>query len=277
MTPGGCTQNTLRILHWLSKGDITTYMFGAIGNDSNGKFLKTEVEKANVQTRYATKPLATGLMISLVFNQHRSLAGNIGASELYTEADLKHADNMTILSSVGLIYMEGFFITNRLPVAKNIMTFCKKNKKSFAFNLCASYLVESYKDAVKEFVEASDILFGNLDEFECLMKNNGKNDFVSYAKELVNGTSKMVVITNGSEKVQCVEASRATEFQVPTLQNSKVVDTTGAGDSFVSGFLYGYMQKKDMLTCVKWGCQTAQQVIQYIGVQLPKEVFAFDK
>merc|ERR1711887_209637 len=86
-----------------------------------------------------------------------------------------------------------------------------------------------------------------------------------------NGSrGRLVIITQGPDPVICVENGQVLEFAADKLSADKIVDTNGAGDAFVGGFLAQFVQGKDLATSVKCGVWAATHIIQRSGCTLPE-------
>ncbi|KAF5275369.1 hypothetical protein FQA39_LY06826 [Lamprigera yunnana] len=279
-TPGGCVQNTLRLLQWILGKSNTTVMFGCVGKDEQGKILKTLIEASGVQTQYIehdNEPTGTSLV--LISGTSRTLLAHIGAAQQISVEDLQSIKMKTILESSDLIYMEGFFISNRVDVAREIQEHCNTNKILFTFNLSGVYMIEKYPKDILHFARTCDVLVGNRREFKALINYTNINVTVEHfataisenysnAKDLPYG--KIVVITDGSGPLFCSYSGKTSKtMNVPKIDENKIKDTNGAGDAFVAGFLAALLNKRTPVCCMKWGCWVAQQVMQQIGCCTP--------
>lgn len=177
-----------------------------------------------------------------------------------------------------ILYMEGFFISNRFEIAKHFLDYAKANKKVFVFNISAPYLSDMFPEDIKYFVENCDILFGNVNEYQALCKAYNINTVdklfdelcLKYKNEKELEFDKILVMTNGSKSVLCTHSKNKKEVvDVPKIEKSKIKDTVGAGDSFVAGFLGALCFGKDPAIALKWGCRSAREIIQQPGCSIP--------
>lgn len=151
-------------------------------------------------------------------------------------------------------------------------------KNLFATNLNAAYIVKEYSETVKLLVESADLIFGNREEFEALATIyegcQTIQDVVQLLmrKEAELDRLKIFVITDGQDPVAVYYGTdndfRWHRYRVPPMPSEKVVDTTGAGDSFIAGFLRKFMNQGLLVDCVSNGCDIAGQVVQNIGCNL---------
>nr|CAD7417508.1 unnamed protein product [Timema cristinae] len=294
LNAGGSAQNTARIFQWLVGPQHCCVYFGSIGSDEEGTLVETLLRRSGVHTRYTYhRNLPTGRCLALVHGEHRSLVANIGAARIYAPHHLNTQDNLKVLSQVKIIYIEGFFIANNFLTAKELIHFCQAKSIILAFNLSSAYICKENPNQVKELLKSADIIFGNEDEYKTLSDTlelgvTGLRDIVEIVRDLNHmhphiigkkGSSqqllkkygKIVVMTRAKNDVLCAHKGidSILEIKVPKVDKHLIKNTTGAGDSFVSGFLAGLLDEQCVETCVKWGCWTACQIIQQPSVQPP--------
>lgn len=148
----------------------------------------------------------------------------------------------------------------------------------FATNLNAAYIVKEYSETVKLLVESADLIFGNREEFEALATiYDGCQTIQDVVQLLMRKEAeldrlKIFVITDGTDPVAVYYGTdndfRWHRYRVPSMPSEKVVDTTGAGDSFIAGFLHKFMNRGLLADCVANGCEIAGVVVQNIGCNL---------
>nr|XP_003705832.1 PREDICTED: adenosine kinase [Megachile rotundata]XP_012146744.1 PREDICTED: adenosine kinase [Megachile rotundata]XP_012146745.1 PREDICTED: adenosine kinase [Megachile rotundata] len=293
ISAGGSAQNSMRILEWLCdetfKHRYCIYC-GGLGNDSKGTTLKNLVRSAGVDARYAVhSSLPTGQCIALINESSRSLVANIGAAGVYNVDDLKRC-NLS-LDTIKIIYIEGFFITHSFPVAKELVTQAQQRNIIVAFNLNGRYIFKDHQVAICEMVGHANIVFGNSREMEALAQAlNIAYDDVADIPFLLNSLKKIAVnaysiyknwwshggvfvMTQGDSAPAIAVWGTGYSVQVePVKPKVPVVDTTGAGDSLVAGFLAGVLANWDPKDCLEYGCKVASFMVTRLGVILPPNV-----
>lgn len=209
------------------------------------------------------------------------MVANIGAAQHLTiENFLQDKENLLTLKKVDVVYMEGFFLTNRSEVARYILDFCKENKKLFVFNISGVYMCKECPEDMKHFAAHCDILFGNKREYQALgqimegscdkVQNFAINLVKNYPARDILEYGKMAIITDGAESVLCVHSGGIIDkTYVLPVDEANIKDTTGAGDTFVSGFLAALFNSQPPLTCLRWGSWVSQQIIRQIGCTVP--------
>ena len=91
--------------------------------------------------------ICPGHCIALVQGDDRTLAANIGAAAKYREEDLQTESAKTILFSVKILYVEGFFLSHSPGVVRALCDICQENSVSLAFNLCGEYVCRNQVDS----------------------------------------------------------------------------------------------------------------------------------
>lgn len=229
--------------------------------------------------------MPTGITVAITNQENRSLVASIGAAKEFSIESLNKIDNDDLMNYVDLFYMEGFFIPNREIFTKHITEYSRNKNKLFAFNISAPYICQENCN-IKYLVENCDILFGNMKEYEALSQTmNFSGNVLDLARSISNSNinknwkyEKMVIITNGSRNVTCVyNKKEVVEMEVPKLLPHELQDTTGAGDSFVAGFLFGLFKNYTPDICLKHGCWAAQQIIRQVGCKVPDYLPEIDK
>lgn len=116
-----------------------------------------------------------------------------------------------------------------------------------------------------EFESAAEIpsLLNKLTRVSQNASNSTSNDWLQ---------SDIFVMTQGGSEPAIVVWGKEESAQVSPIKVSSIVDTTGAGDSLVAGFLAGVVSGKDPRTCLEWGCKAASKVITSIGATLPDDL-----
>lgn len=212
---------------------------------------------------------------------------NIGAALFFDHNHLDTVEKLTEINAAespleeqeGIIfYIEGYFIPEKLDVCKYINEkYCgAESPNLFVANLNAPYIVRKYPDGMKYLVESADIVFGNTKEFLALQEIYRMESLTLLIKYLISNHTedrdKILIITNSNKPVHlhygrddniCSE-----EISPESIPLEKIQDTTGAGDSFVSGFLHTYLKKQNLIECVKCGCSLSGRIIQKIGCNL---------
>lgn len=281
--PGGATQNSMRVAQWLLGKDAkTTSFMGCIGKDEFGKILSKKATEAGVNVNYLIhEKEPTGTCAVCITGKHRSLVANLAAANCYNkESHLDKPENWAFVEKAQYVYISGFFLTVSPESIVKIGKHAAEKDKLFMMNLSAPFLCQVFKKPMMEALPYVDILFGNESEAAVFAKEQdfGTEDVKEIAKKMaeltkVNGSrQRIVVITQGKEPTIVIKDGKVTEYPIIPIKEEDIVDTNGAGDAFVGGFLSQLAQGKPMDECIRCGHYAANYMIQQSGVtmtQLP--------
>jgi len=274
---GGATQNSIRVAQWMlqSKKD-SSHMIGCVGADSDALTLANAAGKDGVKTHYLMyKTEPTGTCAVAVVAKERSLCANLAAANKYQHSHLVSEEISKIYKTATHIYSAGFFLTVSPESVNFLGEHCRANGKTFCMNLSAIFIVQFFGDKLKKALENCDILFGNESEAAAWGEAEKLEDksIEAIAKNLAaygNG-KRTVVITQGSGDTIVVADGVLTAYPTPPLKEESIVDSNGAGDAFVGGFLAALMSDAPMADCVKAGQYSAGVILQVSGCVLTGE------
>lgn len=224
--------------------------------------------------------IRTGTVVCLCQGSDRSLVANIGAALKCEKSHVEEQLNSYTTNPL-FYYIEGFFIPEKMEICEMLEEKYSDSPNTMLItNLNAPYIVKMFQKDVTWMVKKADVIFGNKDEFEELARINGfeymdalfADLFSQYSKAL---RQKMIVVTDGANDVVYYKGDAngidSEAVYVPRVNKEDIVDTTGAGDSFVAGFMYEMMRGKDIKQCIEFGITISSQVIRTIGCNLPKK------
>lgn len=273
---GGAALNTSRASQWLSKSANFSTFFGAIGQDDFGVRLREASSQAGVVPHFQVDPSnETGTCACLIFNKERALVANLGASKNLQVSFLK--EHWNVFEEAQVIYSEGYLLTDGSASVFEAAKFACETGKVFALNLSAPYVIEFFKNNLETVWPWTEFVFGNEDEaakFGEVFGLTGCVIEVAIKMSRMEGKTqrpKKIVITRGKESVVVASEGKAELFDVPVIDSSLVLDTNGAGDSFVGGFLYELIRGSNLRKCIAAGNYLAQEVIQLSGCSFPAE------
>lgn len=277
--PGGATQNTVRVMQWLIGIDNSAVFVGCIGKDDEyGRILTQKATEAGVNVKYQyTDKEQTGTCAVLVTAQSRSLVANLAAANLFTKSHLEEPQVKRLMENALYYYIAGYPLTvcpeGMLMVAKH----AAENDKFFSFNLSAPFLCSVFKEQMEKLLPYVDVLFGNETEAAEFSKAQkyGLTDVKEMALRIArwpkeNGKhGRIVIITQGADPTIVVKEGVATEYPVIPIHTENIVDTNGAGDAFVGGYLAQLVQGGTVEDCIRSGNYAANIIIQRSGCTLP--------
>jgi UDP-glucuronate decarboxylase len=281
--PGGSGLNTARVAQWLSQapnGRFVSYA-GCIADDANGKLMKKSAEQEGVDMalQYSKDPAApTGTCAVCIVGKERALLANLGAANNFNAAHLKSERMFEILDEVKFVYLTGFTLTNSTSLLHAVYDRVSRHRGQIAMNLSAPFIMQFFAAQLNEVLPFLDIIFSNEDEaeaFATMQKFDSPKDLAKVAMQTAKLPKKsagprLVVFTAGkSPAVWATSEGETGEVAVPLIDGSKIVDTNGAGDSFVGGFFAAYAQRKPINKCILAGHYAAGVVIQHDGCTYP--------
>merc|ERR1712055_142717 len=276
---GGATQNSIRVAQWVLGQKYATSYFGCVGKDNYGETLEAKAKEAGVNVQYQiSTEFPTGRCAVLITGQDRSLVTKLDAANHFTVDHLEDGDNWKLVSSAKCVYSAGFFLTVSVESMLKVAKYCSRNNRTYCLNLSAPFLCQFFKEQMFSVLPFTDIVFGNETEAATYaeVNNLGITDVGEIARKIAmlpkeNGsTSRLVIITQGADPVVAVQHGNIIKFPVETLAKEDIVDTNGAGDAFVGGFLAQHVLGKSLETSVKCGIWAARHCIQRSGCTMPE-------
>ncbi|KAI0224208.1 Adenosine kinase 1 [Lamellibrachia satsuma] len=278
--PGGATQNTIRIAQWMIGIPRATTFMGCIGKDKFGQILEERTKAAGVRVTYQyhdTEP--TGTCAVLITGKDRSLVAYLAAANLFSKAHLDLPENQELLQKAEFYYSSSFPLTVCPEAMLDIAKHSAANDKSFSMNLSAPFLCSVFKKPMLELMPYVDILFGNESEAVAFADANdfGTKDIPDIAKRIAsmpkqNGRAgRIVIITQGADPTLVYREGTLSSYPVIHIKKEEIVDTNGAGDAFVGGFLAHLVQGDDIETCIRAANYAANLIIQRSGCTYPEK------
>jgi sugar/nucleoside kinase (ribokinase family) len=258
---GGSAANT--IVGIASLGARSAYV-GKVKDDQIGRMYAHDIRAAGVafETRPAADGPATGCSYILVTDDgERTMNTYLGAAQDLMPADI----DATEIAAAKIVYLEGYLWDPKS--AKD--AFVKASQiaheagREVALTLSDSFCVDRYRDEFLDLMKKRtvDLVFANEAELHSLYQTS---DFDTALKQL-REDAKLGVVTR-SEK-GCVVASADGVIAVPAFPVAQIVDTTGAGDLFAAGFLFGLVRGAGHENAGRLGALAAAEVIQHIGAR----------
>jgi sugar/nucleoside kinase (ribokinase family) len=258
---GGSAANT--IVGIANLGARAAYV-GKVRDDQIGRLYTHDIRAAGVafETRPAADGPATGCSYILVTpDGERTMNTYLGAAQDLTSADIDPAQ----IAASAIVYLEGYL----WDPASAKEAFVKASAiahaagRQVALTLSDSFCVDRYRGEFLDLMRNNtvDLVFANEAELHSLYQTS---DFDTALKQL-RGDTKLGVVTR-SEK-GCVVVSPEGVIAVPAFPVGKIVDTTGAGDLFAAGFLFGLVRGAGHEAAGRLGALAAAEVIQHIGAR----------
>ncbi|WP_417248431.1 adenosine kinase [Celeribacter sp.] len=255
-TPGGSVANTLAGLGNLG---LKTGFIGRVHDDALGQFYAEEMVRGG--TDYVNDPVAGGELPtsrSMIFvspDGERSMNTYLGISSEISADDVP----ASVAEDAEIMFLEGYLYDK--PQGKHAFDQAARLTKAaggqVGISLSDPFCVDRHRDDFRKFVKELDFVIGNEHEWESLYQSD-----LSTALETAASECGLVVCTRSSGDVVIVRGDE--EVIVPVTRITPV-DTTGAGDQFAAGFLYGLSSGESLAVAGRMGCVAASEVISHVG------------
>jgi fructokinase len=254
---GGSVANSIVGLSQL--GDKVGFI-GKVSDDEFGGKYEVGLKKENVAYFYSKKKeeLPTGTCLILVTpDSERTMCTFLGTAGKIDENDI----GIEAIKKSEIIFLEGYLWDEGEP--KKAFDKAINNANKVAMSLSDLFCVERHKPHFLNLVKNKlDITFANEQEITSLIEAKNFDEVINFSKQL----NKLVIVTRGEKGAVAINGDEVVETDIQ--KNLKIIDLTGAGDLFASGFLHGYINKLSTKECLEKGTEMSSKVIQQIGARL---------
>ena len=255
--PGGANCNTMRAIALL--GGQSGFI-GKVGDDSLGQFYEEALLKAGVASYLIKTEGPSGACTVFISpDGERTMGTFLGPAPTISPDEITE----DVLRNYNCIHIEGYLIVNE-ELVRETMKKAKRLGLKVALDLANYNIVNAYKGLLEEVIpQYVDILFANASEAEAFTGLP--------AQEAVKALEKQVdvaLVTLGKEG--SLIGSHGQFYHVDA-EGGKPVDTTGAGDNFAAGFLYGQSVGASLVQSAQIGSMLSGYVIDVVGPQVPAD------
>ena len=254
---GGSVANSIVGLSQL--GNSVSFI-GKVNNDELGN--KYEKSLTNEKVKYCYKKkeetVPTGTCLILITpDSERTMCTFLGIAGKINDKDI---DENAVKNSE-LIFLEGYLWDEGDPqkAFNKAISLSKKTSMSLSDQFCVDRHKKNFFDLVKNKL---DITFANEQEILSLINGKSFDEVISFGKQL----GKLLVITRGEKGSVAIQKNEVAECN--SKKNLKIVDLTGAGDLFASGFLHGHVNNLSIKESLEKGTEMSSKIIQKIGARL---------
>ena len=233
---------------------------GKISDDKFGSKYEDGLKKENVDYFYSKKKeeLPTGTCLILVTpDSERTMCTFLGTAGKINEIDI----NSEVIKNSEIIFLEGYLWDEGEP--KKAFDKAIYHAKKVAMSLSDQFCVDRHKPHFLELLKSKlDITFANEQEIISLVNAKNFNDVIQFSQQI----NKLIVITRGEKGAVAIHGKKV--FECNAQKDLKIIDLTGAGDLFASGFLHGYINKFSIEESLEKGTEMSSKIIQKIGARL---------
>jgi sugar/nucleoside kinase (ribokinase family) len=258
---GGSVANT--VAGFANLGGTAAYI-GKVRNDQLGRIFNHDMRSLGVEIRLPRAadgaPTARSHVLITADGQ-RTMQTYLGAC---LELGLRDISDETI-GAPKAILLEGYVwdIAEGPALARKAIDIARRNGTAVALSLSDSFCVERHRDSFEEFVrDGVDIVVADEDEVNALVRTKVFDDTL-VALERYDNLFAITRSENGSVVIH--GDTRIVQRATPV---EKVVDTTGAGDAYCAGFLFGWANDRSLEDCARYGTECATRVIQQLGARI---------
>ena len=257
---GGSAANTIASLSAIGGSGA---FIGKVCNDQLGDVFTRDICQAGVS--YETPPNIDGdptarCLIYVTPDAERTMQTFLGACTSLGPDDIDE----NVIAASKIIYLEGYLFDP--PEAKaafiKACKLAKKANRKVALSLSDPFCVDRHRQAFVDLViNHVDILFSNEEEIKTLFQV----ETIDAAVHKIKGSCEVVALTRGAQGSVIVDGNQT--VVLPAEELDSVVDTTGAGDAYAAGFLYGLTQGRSVETCGRMGGVLAADIISNYGAR----------
>jgi sugar/nucleoside kinase (ribokinase family) len=258
---GGSAANTLAGLAALG---ARCAFIGQVADDQLGEVFAHDIRAGGIAFATPVRPADPPTARCLIFvspDGQRTMNTYLGASQFLPASALDEA----AIADAAVLYLEGYLWDPEEPrgAMRKAIGAARRAGRKVAFTLSDAFVIARHGEDFRALIAAGeiDILFANEHELAAL---TGEDDFHAGIAAL-EGRVPVLVVTRGA--AGAVAVAGAERAEVPAESIAKVVDTTGAGDLFAAGFLFGHVRGRSLAECLKLGAVCAAEVISHYGAR----------
>jgi sugar/nucleoside kinase (ribokinase family) len=255
---GGSAGNTVAGV--ASLGGRAAYI-GKVADDALGGIFAHDIRA--VGAHFATPPLVGGpatarCLVNVTPDGQRTMCTYLGACVELTAADVDPA----VIEGASIVYLEGYLFDP--PEARKAFAkaagLARASGRKIALTLSDAFVVERHRHALLAFIDSQvDILLANESEIAALFET----DDAAAAAQAIRGRVEVAAVTRGA--AGSLALTREAVHEIAAEPAARITDTTGAGDQYAAGFLFGLARGLPLPVCGRIGALAAAEVIGHYG------------
>ena len=257
---GGSAANTLAGLAMLG---LRCAFIGQVADDQLGEVFAHDIRAAGIEfdiPARAGDPPTGRCLIFVSPDGQRTMNTHLGASQFLPQG----AVDAAMIADAAVLYLEGYLWGPEEPrrAMRRAMETAKGAGRKVAFALSDRFVIDRHGGDFRALIEAGliDILFANHLELAAFAQTDDLEAGIAALAAV-----PLLVVTRGA--AGAIATGRGVRAEVPAAPVDRVIDTTGAGDLFAAGFLYGHLRGRPLLTCLQMGALAAAEVISHYGAR----------
>lgn len=260
---GGSAANTM---NGLSKLNSDVSFVGKIGKDDTGEFFKNDLIKNGVKPVLFHSQTSSGRVSAMITpDSERTFATYLGASVELSAIDL-HPD---IFKGYDICYIEGYLVQNH-ELIETACKYAKSSNCSVCIDLASYNVVEQNYDFLNRIIdEYIDIVFANEEEAKAITGLNPDE-----ALEKLSKKTDIAIVKIGKNGSMIKKDGKK---YTAGIRLANAIDTTGAGDLYAAGFLYGYINDFPIEKCAEIGSVTSGKIVEVLGAKMSDDTWEYIK
>ncbi|RMZ89910.1 hypothetical protein DV736_g2861, partial [Chaetothyriales sp. CBS 134916] len=280
LIPGGAAQNTARGAQYMLPADSVWYI-GSVGADQYAETLRAKCAEQGLYVEYHVDPTEpTGKCGVVITDHHRTMLTHLAAANNYKLSHLQQPRIWSLVEATGAFYVGGYHLTVCPPAALALAKHAAAANKAYMLSLSAGFIPQFFKEPLAELLPYCDYVFGNENEVATWAATAGYESGKSLAEytkllaevpEKVNkARPRIAICTQGTDPTIVAIAkpgapTEVKEYPVLVIEESKIVDTNGAGDAFAGGVCAGVVEGNTLEESIKKGQWLARLGLQELG------------
>ena len=257
MSAGGSAANTI---NGLANLEINASFIGKVGQDEMGKFFGDDQKDSGIDPQLLIGDAASGRAIGLISpDSERTFATFLGAAIELTANDLSR----DLFTGYQILHIEGYLVQNQ-DLIREAVKFAKECGLQVSIDLASFNVVEDNREFLQEIItNYVDIVFANEEEAKAFT-NKTPEESVHIIAEICD-----IAIVKLGKQGSLIK--KGNELYEVGIIEANSVDTTGAGDLYASGFLYGLIKELTLNKCGEIGALLSGNVIEVVGSKMNEE------
>jgi sugar/nucleoside kinase (ribokinase family) len=257
LSGGGSAANTI---NGIAKLGMNAGFIGVIGKDETGDHFRNDLVNNHITPHLFEGKAVSGMAIALVSpDSERTFATHLGCA---IELSASHL-NAEIFLPYRILHIEGYLVQN-YELMIQAATLAKSHNLLVSIDFASFNVVEAHLEFLKDFVSKYvDIVFANEEEAH-VFTGLEPEKAVKHLAKIVN----IAVVKTGKTGSLVMKGEQLEKIGVIEVNS---IDTTGAGDLYASGFLFGLLNNKPLTVCGKYGALLSGKVIEVMGAKMDQK------